>query len=80
MERGTNKDTGKLGHRSVRDANGIAAPETRAMEAVHRELLDHWPLSRQETKKADVEEHPKVSHHVGLLSNEPPGAAEMLFI
>jgi hypothetical protein len=31
-------------------------------------------------KKADVEEHPKVSHHVGLLSNEPPGAAGLPFI
>jgi hypothetical protein len=59
MEWGTNKDAGKLGQRSACDANGIAGPETRAMEAVHRELLDHWPLSRQETKKADAEEHPK---------------------
>ncbi len=25
-----------------------------------------------ETKKADVMEHPEVSHHVGLLNNSPP--------
>ncbi len=30
-------------------------------------------------KKADVAEHPAVSHHVGLLLNEPPGMAELLF-
>lgn len=51
MERGTNKYAGKLGQRSARDANGIARPEIRAMEAVHREWLDQWPLSRQETNK-----------------------------
>ena len=33
-----------------------------------------------ETKKADVAEHPKVFDHVGLLFNEPPGRAELLFI
>jgi hypothetical protein len=32
------------------------------------------------TKKADVAEHPKAFDHVGLLFNEPPGTAELLFI
>ena len=32
------------------------------------------------TKKADVTEHPKAFDHVGLLFNEPPGAAKLLFI
>jgi hypothetical protein len=32
------------------------------------------------TKKADVAEHPKVFDHVGLLVNESPGKAELLFI
>ena len=27
-------------------------------------------------KKADVAEHPKVFHHVGLLANEPPAVAD----
>jgi len=35
---------------------------------------------QQETKKADVAEHPKVFHRVGLLINEPLGIAELLFI
>jgi hypothetical protein len=32
------------------------------------------------TKKADVAEHPRVFDHVGLLFNEPPGRAGLLFI
>jgi len=31
-------------------------------------------------KKTDVTEHLKAFHHVGLLVNEPPGAAGLLFI
>jgi len=31
-------------------------------------------------KKADVAEHPEVFDHVGLLVNEPPGTAGLLFI
>jgi hypothetical protein len=31
------------------------------------------------TKKADVAEHPKVFHHVGLLINEPPGGTGLPF-
>jgi hypothetical protein len=31
-------------------------------------------------KKTDVVERPKAFHHVGLLVNEPPGTAELLFI
>jgi len=34
----------------------------------------------QETKKADMVGHPKVSGHVGLLVNEPPGRTGLLFI
>lgn len=30
-------------------------------------------------QKADVEEHPKVFFHVGLLVNEPPGNTKLLF-
>ena len=33
-----------------------------------------------ENKKADVVEHPEEFDHVGLLSNEPPGRSELLFI
>jgi hypothetical protein len=38
------------------------------------------PQYRYETKKADVIEHVKVFGHVGLLVNQPPGIAELLFI
>jgi hypothetical protein len=31
-------------------------------------------------KKADVAEYPRVIDHVGLLINEPPGTAGLLFI
>jgi hypothetical protein len=31
-------------------------------------------------KKADVIERPEAFHHVGLLVNEPPGTAGLLFI
>jgi hypothetical protein len=31
-------------------------------------------------KKADVVEHPRVFDHVGLLFDEPPGAAELPFM
>jgi hypothetical protein len=34
----------------------------------------------QKTKKADMVGHPKVSGHVGLLVNEPPGRTGLLFI
>jgi hypothetical protein len=34
----------------------------------------------QKTTKADMAEHPKVSGHVGLLVNEPPGRTGLLFI
>jgi hypothetical protein len=37
-------------------------------------------LSSPRTKKADVAEHPQVFDRVGLLVNEPPGTAELLFI
>jgi hypothetical protein len=35
---------------------------------------------RTPQKKADVAEHPKVFHHIGLLVNEPPGTAGLPFI
>jgi hypothetical protein len=38
----------------------------------------HELLASPRKNKADVAEHPKVSHHVGLLANEPPGKAELL--
>jgi len=37
-------------------------------------------LSPAAQKKADVAEHPQAFDHVGLLANEPPGIAELLFI
>jgi hypothetical protein len=37
-------------------------------------------LANKSAKKTDVAEHPKVFHHVGLLANEPPGPAGLLFI
>ena len=33
-----------------------------------------------ETKKADVIKCPEACDHVGLLVNQPPGTAELLFI
>jgi len=36
--------------------------------------------SRQEQKKADVAEHPKVFDHIGLLVNKPPGTTGLLSI
>jgi hypothetical protein len=38
------------------------------------------PIPLRQQKKADVVEHPKVFHHAGLLVNQPPGTAELLFI
>jgi hypothetical protein len=37
-------------------------------------------VSSSRTKKADVAEHPKVFDHVGLLFDEPPSTAGLLFI
>ena len=36
--------------------------------------------SAPETKKADVIKYPEACDHVGLLVNEPPGTAGLLFI
>ena len=33
-----------------------------------------------DNKKTDVADYLRVFHHVGLLVNEPPGTAELLFI
>ncbi len=38
------------------------------------------PMYRCAEKKADVAEYPEVFDHVGLLFNEPPGTAELLFV
>jgi hypothetical protein len=35
---------------------------------------------RHRNKKADMAEPPKVFGHVGLLFNEPPGKAGLLFV
>jgi hypothetical protein len=40
-------------------------------------LFDHRTSGIGKKRKADVAEHPKVVHRVGLLNNEPPGFAEM---
>jgi hypothetical protein len=45
-----------------------------------RRAYGYERLLSPETKKADVAEHPKVFDHVGLLTNEPPGTTELLFI
>jgi hypothetical protein len=37
-------------------------------------------LGLHREKKADVVEYPEVFDHVGLLVNEPPGTAGLLFI
>ena len=37
-------------------------------------------LDAKREKKADVAEPPEVFDHVGLLVNQPPGSAELLFI
>ena len=44
------------------------------------ETASTMSLANRAQKKADVAEHPKVFHHVGLLVNEPPGPAGLLFI
>jgi len=41
-------------------------------------ILAAVPQHRKQ--KADVAEHLEVFDHVGLLTNEPPGIAELLFI
>ena len=37
----------------------------------------NWALRNQ---KADVSKRPQAFHHVGLLSNQPPGTAGLPFI
>jgi len=44
--------------------------------AVH---LLHASTARAQ-QKTDVAEHPQVFRHIGLLFNEPPGVASVLFI
>jgi hypothetical protein len=41
--------------------------------------VDRFARQQERNKKADVAEHPKVFHHVGLLSNEPSAAADCSF-
>ena len=52
----------------------------RSFRGVHDDLLLIPPQPREPNKKTDVAEHPKVFHHVGLLVNEPPSPAGLLFI
>lgn len=42
--------------------------------------MPHDPDVAQDQKKANVARRPKVLNHVGLLFNEPPGAAGVPFI
>jgi hypothetical protein len=37
------------------------------------------PAHHRAQKKADMAEHPQAFDHVGLLFNEPPSTAELLF-
>jgi hypothetical protein len=37
-------------------------------------------MSPKTNKKTGVADHPEVINHVGLLVNEPPGMAGLLFI
>jgi hypothetical protein len=41
---------------------------------------DRCNYRRKPIKKADVTKNPEVFDHVGLLANEPPGPAGLLFI
>jgi len=50
-------------------------PTRTAKETATRRLV-----LKQNHKKADVAEHPKVFNHIGLLFNEPPGTAGLFFI
>ena len=55
-------------------SNADAAP---AMATIARMCCS---LSCSNNEKADVAEHPQVFDHIGLLTNEPLGAAELLSI
>jgi hypothetical protein len=56
----------------------LYGPITIVAAARKRSPLADGPASPKQ--KADVAEHPKAFDHVGLLTNEPPGTAELLFI
>jgi hypothetical protein len=43
-------------------------------------LVSVFIRCQRKQKKAGVVEHPEVFHHAGLLANEPPGHAGLLFI
>jgi hypothetical protein len=43
-------------------------------------LVANVPGQEKAKKKADVAERPEAFHHVGLLVNEPPRTAGLLFI
>ncbi len=45
-----------------------------------KRIEDALSKDDQNQKKADVVERPKAFHHVGLLVNEPPGTAGLLFM
>ena len=52
----------------------------RDVESIKLSPLPEGARRPPRTKKADVAEHRKVFDHVGLLTNEPPGSAKLLFI
>jgi hypothetical protein len=53
------------------DGHGAFPLQKEASKATEQ-TRQHSPRRTSTTKKADVEEHPQVFHHVGLLFNKPP--------
>ncbi len=49
------------------------------VRAVRQQLVAVFSTVSASKQKTDVAEHPKVFHHVGLLVNEPPSPAGLLF-
>jgi hypothetical protein len=47
---------------------------------IHSGSLAPPHLPSQANKKTDVADHPEGVNHIGLLINEPPSAAGLLFI
>ncbi len=61
-----------------RHGNGAPVEYNQSVPLSHAPFADVAVEKNQ--KKADVVEHPEVFDHVGLLANEPPGLAGLLFI
>ena len=64
-------------HISARGQAGI--PRSNRASPPYRVLMTASVPSNGKKKKADVVEHPQGFDHVGLLVDEPPGAAGLLF-